>query len=361
MKATYYKGPGAVAVGEFPEPTIVADTDAVVRVTLAGICGADLDFTNNGAALGFPEGTRLGHEFVGVVEAVGKGVDKIRVGDRVLSSFCFCDDSCFHCKLGVHTSCEHGGVFGSPFWGTHAGDTVEGGQAEFVRVPLADGTLTVIPEALSGDEHDAKVLPLGDNFATGYHGALGAKVQPGDTVVVIGDGAIGQCSALAAAMLGAGAVIMVGHHDDRLQLAAAHGTTHPINSAQVDAVQAVLALTHGRGADAVIDSIGTDASIAEALEVTRAGATLSVMGVRFFFEEVRAPYAAAFLRNITIHTGLCTAPAYIPRLMQAVEHGRVDPSFIFTNTLDLADASLGYAMMNTRQAGSVKVALRPAS
>lgn len=360
MKATYYNGPGEVLVGDFPEPKIASDSDAIVRVTLAGICGADLDFTNNGTALGFPEGTRLGHEFVGIVEAVGKEVHEVRVGDRVLSSFCFCDDSCFYCRLGLHTSCENGGVFGSPFWGTNAGDLVEGGQAEFVRIPLADGTLTVIPEALSGAEHDAKVLPLCDNFATGYHGALGAKVQPGDTVVVIGDGAIGQCCALAATMLGAGAVVMVGHHNDRLQLAAANGTTHLFNSAETDAVEAIRELTRGRGADAVIDSIGTDASISQALDVTRAGATLSVMGVRFFFEPVEAPYAAAFLRNISIHTGLCPAPVYIPKLLEAVEHGRVDPSYIFTHTLDLADATRGYEIMNTRESGSVKVSLRPA-
>lgn len=359
MKATYYNGPGEVVVGDFPEPTLTANTDAIVRVTLAGICGADLDFINNGTELGFPQGTRLGHEFVGVVEAVGKDVQKVGVGDRVLSSFCFCDDSCYYCRIGLHTSCESGGVFGSPFWGTHAGDLVEGGQAEFIRVPLADGTLTVIPEAISGAEHDAKVLPVCDNFATGYHGALGANVGFGDTVVVIGDGAIGQCSALAATMLGAGAVVMVGHHNDRLQLAGENGTTHLLNSAETDAVEAILELTHGRGADAVIDSIGTDASITQGLDVTRAGATLSVMGVRFFFEPVQAPYATAFLRNITIHTGLCTAPAYMPKLLRAVEHGRVDPSFIFTHTLDLADASRGYEIMNTRETGSVKVSLRP--
>lgn len=359
MRATYYNGPRDVRVGDFADPSITAASDAIVRVAFAGICGADLDFTNNGAGLGLPAGTRLGHEFIGVVEAVGSDVTKVRVGDRVLSSFCFCDNTCFYCARGLHTSCEHGGVFGSPFWGTNAGPEVEGGQAEFVRIPLADGTLTVIPEALSDPEHDAKVLPICDNFATGYHGALGAKVRAGDTVVVIGDGAVGQCSALAASMLGAGAVVMVGHHDDRLKLASANGTTHPINSTGDDAVQSIRELTLGRGADAVIDSIGTDASLAQALDVARAGATLSVMGVRFFFEPVSAPYAAAFLRNISIHTGLCPAPSYIPRLLAAVEHGRVDPSFIFTHTLDLADAPRGYEIMNSRETGSVKVALRP--
>jgi 2-desacetyl-2-hydroxyethyl bacteriochlorophyllide A dehydrogenase len=330
-----------------------------VRVTLAGICGADLDFTNNGPELGLSAGTRLGHEFVGVVEAVGKDVRVARVGDRVLSSFCFCDDECPSCRRGIHTSCERGGVFGSPFWGAHAGGEVQGGQAELVRVPLADGTLTVIPMSLSGPEHDAKVLPLGDNFATGYHGALGADVRAGDTVVVIGDGAVGQCAAQAATLFGAGAIVMVGHHDDRLRAATRYGTTHVVNSTDTDALEAIRELTLGRGADAVIDCVGTNTTITQALTVTRPGGSLSLMGIRFLFEPTDPPFAAAFMGNIRIHTGLCPAPAYIPRLLNAVEHGRIDPSVIFTHTLDLAEAPRGYEIMNTREAGSIKVALRP--
>lgn len=161
--------------------------------------------------------------------------------------------------------------------------------------------------------------------------------------------------------MGAGAVVMVGHHNDRLQLAAEHGSTHLLNSKETDVIEAIAELTGGLGADAVIDSIGTNASIGQSLEVARAGSTVSVMGVRFFFEPVDAPYGAAFMKNVSIHTGLCPAPAYTPKLLQAVEHGRVDPSFIFTHTLDLDDAARGYEIMNTRQAGSIKVSLKPAA
>jgi len=359
MKAAYYNGRADIRVMDMPEPTLLKSTDAIVRVTLAGICGADLDFTNNGPELGLAVGTRLGHEFVGVVESVGEDVRKLRVGDRVLSSFCFCDDTCFYCRDNQHQACEHGGVFGSPFWGEHGGGEVQGGQAEFVRVPEADGTLWVIPEALSGPEHDAKILPIGDNFATGYHGAVMANVKTGGNVVVIGDGAVGQCAVLGASLLGAGRIVMIGHHDDRLKVAGAHGATNLINTKNVGSVEAVKELTNGRGADSIIDCIGSKASLAEAFSLARAGASISVMGPKFLFEPVDAPYASMFLRNIRLHTGLLPANAYIPQLLKAVEAGRVDPSFIFTHTLPLTEAPRGYEIMNKRESGSIKVNLRP--
>lgn len=361
MKATYYNGKGDVRVAEIAEPTLLRDDDAIVRVTLASICGADLDFSNNGPDLGVAAGTRLGHEFIGVVEAVGKRVRTVKVGDRVLVPFLFSDGTCFYCQNGLQTSCEHGGVFGSPFWGEHAGGDVQGGQSELARIPLADGTLFVIPESLSGPEHDAKVLPLGDNFATGYHGALNTDIKPGDTVVVIGDGAVGQSAVQAATLFSPAWIILIGHHDDRLKVAAAHGATHVVNSTREDALAVVKALTNGRGADAVIDTVGSKSALNQSLGVARDGAQISVMGIAFFFEQVDAPFAAAFMRNIRIHTGLCPAPAYIPKLFNLVESGRIDPSTIFTHELALADAPRGYEIMNTREHGSIKVSLRASS
>lgn len=355
MKATLWQGLQDVRVEEVPEPTIQKPTDALVRVTKAGICGSDLHFFNNGTDLGLPPGTRLGHEFVGVVEAVGAEVSGLTAGDRVVAPFVFSDGDCFYCRRGLHSSCEHGGIFGSPFWGPHAGGEVEGGQSEFIRVPEAAGTLVVIPESLASAEHDLAVLPLGDVFATGYHGAVMAGVQPGDTVVVLGDGAVGQCAAQAAALLGAGRIIIVGHHDDRLALAKVASDT--VNARQADPVELVKNLTHGRGADAVIETISSNDSLARALAVVRDGGAIGVLGMNHFFEPVDQPYSATFMRNVSIHPGVCPSRAYIPQLLSVLEQGRIDPGVVFTHDLPIADAADGYAIMNERREGSIKVAL----
>jgi threonine dehydrogenase-like Zn-dependent dehydrogenase len=341
------------------EPTISKGTDALVRVTKAGICGSDLHFFNNGGDLGMVPGTRIGHEFVGVVEAVGADVRGLAVGDRVVAPFIFSDGSCFFCERGLQSSCEHGGIFGSPFWGEHAGGDVEGGQSEFVRVPEADGTLVVIPESLADAAHDLAVLPLGDVFATGYHGAVMAGVGDGDTVVVLGDGAVGVCAVQGAALRGAAEVVLVGHHDDRLAIAAAHGATHVVNSRTEDALEAIKGLTAERGADAVIDSISSNSSLARALETVRDGGAVAVLGMSHFFEPVDQPYSAAFMRNVHLHPGVCPSRAYMPMLLEALEAGRIDPGVVMTHDLPLGDAARGFEIMDGREEGSIKVALTP--
>ena len=359
MRAVRYHGLQDVRVDSVPEPTILKGTDALVRVTKAGICGSDLHFFNNGTDLGLAPGTRLGHEFVGVVEAVGADVRGVAVGDRVVAPFVFSDGSCFFCTHGLQSSCEHGGIFGSPFWGEHAGGDVEGGQSEFVRVPEADGTLVVIPEALAGDAHDLAVLPLGDVFATGYHGVVNAGVGHGDTVVVLGDGAVGVCAVQAAALRDAEYVVLVGHHDDRLAIAGANGATHTINAKTTDAVEAVKNLTGGRGADAVVETISSNASLDRALASVRDGGQVAVLGMSHYFEAVDQPYSAAFMRNLHIHPGVCPSRAYIPELLEALAAGRIDPSVVLTHDLPLEEGPRGFEIMDTRAEGSIKVALTP--
>ncbi|MGD9695669.1 MAG: alcohol dehydrogenase catalytic domain-containing protein [Thermoleophilia bacterium] len=360
MKATRYNGPRDVRVETVPDPSLLKDTDAIVRVTLAGICGSDLHFFNNGADLGLQPGTRLGHEFVGVVEEVGADVRTLAPGDRVVAPFVFSDGDCFFCRRGLHSSCEHGGIFGSPFWGPHAGGEVEGAQSELVRVPHADGTLVAIPEPLATRENDAKVLPLGDVFATGYHGAVNAGIRPGDTVVVLGDGAVGQCAVQAATLFGAGSIVAVGHHDDRLAIAAANGATHTVNAKAADAESAVKDLTDGRGADAVIETISSNDSLARALASVRDGGSVAVLGMSHFFEPVDQPYSPAFMRNVHIHPGVCPSRAYIPQLLNVLAQGRIDPGVVMTHELPLDDAARGYAVMDDREEGSIKVGLAPA-
>jgi len=357
MKAVRWHGTGDVRTDDIPEPTLLKATDALVRMTKAGICGSDLHFLNNGADLGMAPGTRVGHEFVGVVEAVGAEVRDLRVGDRVVAPFVFSDGTCFYCQRGLHSSCEHGGIFGTPFWGPHAGGEIEGGQSEFIRVPQADGTLVVIPESLADGAHDANVLPLGDVFSTGYHGVVNARVRPGDTVAVLGDGAVGICAVQAATLFGAAHIIHVGHHDDRLAIGTKSGATHVINSATEDAVEAIKNLTHGRGADAVVETISNNDSLNSAISSVRDGGAVSVLGMSHFFGPVDQPYSATFMRNISIHPGVCPSRAYMDALMRVLEQGKIQPGLVFTHDLPIAEAARGYQIMDQREEGSIKVAV----
>lgn len=360
MLATYYNGRADVRVGQRADPVLIEPTDAIVRVTLAGICGADLEFTQNGPELGLEPGMRLGHEFVGVVEEVGSAVNGVRRGDRVVASAMFVDGDCFYCRRDLHPACEHAGLFGSHLFTQHGGPDVQGGQSEFVRVPWADGTLFRLPECLASPETDPLVLPLGDNFSTGFHGAVNARITPGETVVVIGDGAVGISTVMAATLFGPAAIVHVGHHDGRLDLGRRAGATHPVNARATDPVAFIKGITEGRGAGSLVDTIGNNGTIGQALAMARAGASLSVIGFGHLYAPVDQPFSASLFRNLTIHTGVVPVGAYVHRLLPLVAERRIDPSLIFTAQLPLAEATRGYAMMRDRATGTVKIALRAA-
>ncbi len=359
MKAIYYHDRAEVRLGDLPEPQLVHDSDAIVRVTLAGICGADLDFTQNGPEMGVQPGMRLGHEFVGVVEAIGKNVHAVKVGDRVVASAMFVDGECHFCRKSVTSACERGGLFGSPLFAEHGGSDIQGGQSEFVRVPYANSSLFTLPESLRSAETDAKVLPLADNFSTGYHGALNSNVQPGETVVVFGDGAVGQSAVMAAGLFSPAKIILVGRHSGRLEFGRRAGATHTVNAKTDDVTEYVKNLTEGYGAMSVIDTVGNQTSLKQGLEVAQAGASISVLGFGHLYGPVDAPYSQALFRNLTIHTGIVNVVAYMKTLLPLVESGRIDPSILFTETLPLSDAVAGYELMRSRSEGTMKVALRP--
>ena len=359
MRGLTFHGNQDVRVEEIAEPTLEAPTDAIVRVTMAGICGSDLHILNAGEAFGFDPGSRLGHEFIGTVEAVGKEVTGLAPGDRVLSSASVACGSCVYCREGKQYSCLRWSLFGwAPRLWQHGGGT-QGGQSELVRVPLASTTLRPIPESLSGLDRQASLLPLVDVMSTGWHGLQAARVSDGQAVVVIGDGAVGLSAIHGAKATGCGPIICLGHHSDRLKIARVLGATHVIESREDDEIKAlVMEATGGEGAHAVVDTISGTGSMATAHACVRAGGTISCLGMDHFMGKVPAiNWFDQFVRNITISGGLVPGPQYFPTLLGLVEAGKLDPAPMITTPLPLDQAADGYRLMAGRADGVVKVAL----
>jgi threonine dehydrogenase-like Zn-dependent dehydrogenase len=351
-----------VRVENISEPTIEQPTDVLVRVTMAGICGSDLHIFNAGEAFGFNPGSRLGHEFIGTVEAVGGDVKGFSVGDRVMSSCSVADGSCVYCKENLASSCASWSLFGwAPRVWAHGGE-VQGGQSELVRVPLGSSTLVHMPESLSGMEHQTKLLPLVDVMSTAWHGLTSARMKAGNNVVVIGDGAVGLSSVHAASVMGAEAIICLGHHEDRLAVARTLGATHVVTSRDPEeiAVQ-VKELTNGEGAHVVVDSISSKESMGGAHASVRAGGTIACLGMDHFMGKTpEINWFDQFLRNITITGGLVPGAGYFPQLLELTESGKMDASPVLSHQMPLADAAEGYSMMAERREGVIKVALTPA-
>ena len=245
MRAAVFHGPGDIRMEQVPDPKMEEPTDAIVRITHTAICGSDLWFYRGQAE--YEPGWRVGHEPMGVVEAVGSEVRSVKPGDFVIAPFAISDGTCEFCQKGIHTVCANG-----RFWATD----LDGAQGEAVRAPLADGTLVRVPERAEGDEKLLTALfPLTDVMATGHHAAMCAGVERGSTCVVIGDGAVGLCGVLAAKRLGAERIIIVGHHEDRLEIARKFGATHVITSRGDSAVGEVAELTSG-GTNHVMECVG---------------------------------------------------------------------------------------------------------
>lgn len=345
MRATVFYGAGDVRVENVPDPRIEQPTDAIVRITHACICGSDLWFYRGVAA--WEPGWRTGHEWMGVVEAVGTEVSTLAPGDHVLAPFAYSDGTCEFCRKDVHTSCVNGG-----YWG---GDSDDGGQGEAVRVPQADGTLVRIPSDVTGDEQImAAILPLTDVMGTGHHAAVAAQVTNGSTVAVIGDGAVGLCAVLAARRLGADRIIALGHHEDRLAMARSFGATDVVTERGKDAVDKVKEMTGG-GAEAVLECVGNQGSMDTAAEIARAGGTIGYVGVP---AEVKAlNLRHLFSNNIALRGGVAPVRAYIPELLADVVAGKLDPSPVLDLTVDLDGVPKGYAAMDQRTATKVMVKL----
>ncbi|MBW3357868.1 zinc-dependent alcohol dehydrogenase family protein [Streptomyces microflavus] len=347
MRATVIHAPHDIRVEEVPDPAIRLPTDAVVRVLKACICGSDL-WAYRGESARQP-GQRIGHEFLGVVEETGAGVDGFTVGDLVVAPFVWSDGTCAYCADGLTTSCPEGG-----FWGSVGSD---GGQGEAVRVPHADGTLVKLPAAAASDDRLlTALLALSDVLGTGHHAALGAGVTKGSTVAVVGDGAVGLCGVLAAKRLGADRVIALGRHTARTDIARRFGATDVVAERGEAALAAVRELTCGEGAHSVIEAVGTEQSMRTALDIVRDGGAIGYVGV---------PHGSAsgvdlgvmFDRNIALRGGVAPVRTYIPELLPDVLDGTIDPSPVFDLSIGLDEVPAGYRAMDGRTA--LKVLITP--
>jgi threonine dehydrogenase-like Zn-dependent dehydrogenase len=361
MRGLTFQGARDVRVEEVPEPTIHDPRDAIVRVTIAGICGSDLHVYSAGEAFGFTPGCRLGHEFVGTVEAVGSDVGALSPGDRVVSSVSVSCGACTWCREGLQSSCVRWSLFGwAPRLWRHGG-AVEGGQSELVRVPFADTTLWPLPESLAGPEREASLVPLMDMMSTAWHGLMGARVRPGSSVAVIGDGAVGLAAVHGARAKGARRIACLGHHGDRLAVATTLGATLTVDSRDdAEIKELVREHTDGERAHAVIDTVSSASSMATAHACVRPGGTIACLGMDHFMGSTPVVnWYDQFVRNISITGGLVPGGRYFAELIALLDDGTIDPAPMISHQLPLERAAEGYRMMAERSPGVTKVALRP--
>ena len=338
MRATVIHAPGDIRVENLPEPKILAPTDAVIRTVAACVCGSDLwDYRGINPVT---RPTPIGHEYVGVVEETGAEVKDIKPGQFVIGSFFASDNTCAICRAGYQTSCPHR-------------EFVGGCQAEYIRVPLADGTLV----ALDGQPDDAFVpslLTLSDVMGTGWYAAVAAEVKPGSTVVVVGDGAVGLSGVIAARELGAERIIAMSRHASRQRLATDFGATDIVTERGEDGVARVKDLTGGIGADSVLECVGTQESMSQAVRSTRPGGNVGFVGVP---HQVAIDGEELFFSHVALRGGPAPVRRFLPDLIDRVLNGRIEPGKVFDLTLPLDQAAEGYRAMDERRA--VKALLRP--
>ena len=336
MKATIFKGKDDIELGERPNPTIKEQTDAIVRVTMGCVCGSDLWYYRG--INPHKEGS-IGHEFIGVVQEVGSEVTGLANGDLVIAPFTFSDGVCANCVAGFESQCIHGGAFGN-------GET-DGGQGQFVRVPYATTTLVKVPAGDYSEDMLASFLSLSDVISTGYHAAVSAQIKEGDTVAVVGDGAVGLGGIIGSKLLGAKRIIALSRNPARQALAKEFGATDIVEERGDDAVTAVMKLTDNVGVNAALECVGTDESIKTCAAITRPGGMIGAVGVPTYKE---FEYKTIFWKNVGIRGGVAPARHYIPMLLQKVLSGEISPGKVFDLRVDLADVKEAYSAMDERRA-----------
>lgn len=334
---------GDVRYDERPTPTLPGVEGAVVRVVAACVCGSDLWRYRGNTPVDSP--TPIGHEFVGIVERVGADVRKIAVGDFVIAPFYGCDGVCVNCRNGVSTSCLR-----LHWW--------DGAQAEYVAVPMADGTLVPVPGGAEADDGLlASLLTLSDVLCTGFHAAVSARVGAGSSVVVVGDGAVGLSAVLAAKWLGAERIAIMSRHPDRQALAQEFGATDVIAERGDAGVARVRELFDGIGPDAALECVGTAAAMGQALESARPGGLVGFVGVPVGGSGDGVALGTMFSRNVGICGGVAPVRGYIDTLLPDVLSGAINPGKVFTRVRPLSEVAEAYADMDERR--EIKVLLRP--
>ena len=340
MRGAVMYGPGDVRVEERDEPRIVEPTDAVIRVSAACVCGSDLWPYRGVEDLPWP--AAMGHEYVGIVEEVGAEVGTIKPGQFVIGSFWASDNTCEICRAGYQSACVNRVPMGSL-----------GAQAELLRVPLADGTLVATPD-LPSDDLIPSLVSASDVLGTGWFGAVAAEAGPGKTVAVVGDGGVGLLAVLAAKQLGAERIIAMSRHESRQRLAREFGATEIVEERGDEGVARIKELTDGLGTHSVVEAVGTQESMLQAIHATRPGGHVGFVGVA---HGVALPAMDLFWSLAHLHGGPAPVRRFLPQLIDLIWNRRIDPGKVFDLELPLADAAAGYEAMDERRA--IKALLRP--
>lgn len=337
MLATMLYGPGDVRYEEVPEPTIQQPTDAIIRLSASCICGSDLWPFRGLNDIKAP--MAMGHEYCGIVEAVGSAVTSVRPGQFVVGSFCLSDNTCPHCQYGFQSSCENV-------------QFMTGAQAPLARVPLADGTLVATAE-IPSEDMIPHLLAASDVLGTGWYAADAARVQPGSTVVVVGDGAVGLMAVLSARQMGAGRIIAMSRHKDRQDLALEFGATDIVSERGEEGIARVKQMTGNVGAESVLECVGTEQSMAQAMSCCRPGGSIGYVGVP---HGVQFDGAQLFFQQKNMLGGPAPVRRFLPDLLDLVLTGTIEPGKVFDLELPIADVAEGYRAMDERRA--IKTMLR---
>jgi len=338
MQGTVLYGPGDVRFEERALPKIIHPTDAIIRISATCVCGSDLWPYRGIQPVAEP--TPMGHEYCGIVEEVGGAVRSVRPGQFVIGSFFASDNTCPVCQHGYQSSCQHA-------------EFVGGAQAPFLRVPLADGTLVATPDVPS-DDLLPSLLATSDVLGTGWFAADAANVRPGSTVVVVGDGAVGLLGVLSARQMGAERIIAMSRHEARQKLARGFGATDVVTERGDEGLARVMDMTDGLGADSVLECVGTQESMQQAIRSARPGGYVGYVGVP---HGVTLDGQELFFEHVHLHGGPAPVRQYLPELIALVWNGKIDPGKVFDLTLPLDQVAEGYRAMDERRA--IKALLRP--
>jgi threonine dehydrogenase-like Zn-dependent dehydrogenase len=338
MKGTVLYGPGDIRFEDREDPKILQPTDAILRLSATCVCGSDLWPYRGLQPIDGP--TPMGHEYCGIVEEVGGAVKSIKAGQFVVGSFATSDNTCPHCQYGYQSSCMHR-------------EFMLRAQAPFLRVPQADGTLVATPGVPSTDLVPS-LLAASDVLGTGWFAADAANVKPGGTVVVVGDGAVGLLGVLSAKQMGAGRIIAMSRHEKRQKLAREFGATDIVTERGDDGIARIKELTKGIGADSVLECVGTQESMMQAIHSTRPGGYVSYVGVP---HGVELDGQQLFFTHVHLHGGPAPVRRFLPRLIDLILNSTIDPGKVFDLTLPLDQVAEGYRAMDERR--SIKALLRP--